>query len=262
MVEGERPSKPDLRGSSARVAQFTVVGLPQFTLQKRSKMPYRVHPAEPGMLMELYLPKLIRHQGKLYDTLNDGLLHHKVKAYLIKNKAYNRKLLFDRIATYDDARAEKVGKVFHGFSVYEVDGVFCSTRNKSQKIIEERTQIVRLLFRPDYEESRALPADTRARHMEYLRRFRQIPLSITEDPIGHFFEYERIENTVLQKELRPILKKVQIWGEDVLYFVFGYLVSRLTQTEGINEEEIWVTSYRSAVVNVVEKNKRKKSKTE
>ena len=214
-------------------------------------MPYRTFAAEPGMLVEVYFPKKAAYQGALFAALVKGLDQQAVKKYLTRHMSRVRHLVRPKLSVPLAKRVGSYRQVFHGYSMYEVDGVFRGQVTS----YEERTQVLRLLFKPEYHahlkdiDDEALP-----QVYEYIRRFRQIPISITDNPIEHFKTFERIKT--LSKQEKQALQAVLEWSEDIHLFVFGYLLGRFTEIGGLKEEEIWVTSYRSAVVNVISRRRR------
>src|SRR5205085_1761634 len=50
---------------------------------------------------------------------------------------------------YIEQKVDDFPAILFGYSMYEVDGVFYNSK-KTPKIQEERTQIIRLMFRPDF----------------------------------------------------------------------------------------------------------------
>lgn len=121
--------------------------------------------AEPGILIEVFLPKRNRFQGILYETLEDGFNHEKedeINNYLKWLQEKDIKPINDDIKVYFET-------VLRGYSIYEVDGVFFGDSNGSchgcagsdlRKVqfgekdgeCEERTQVIKIIFMPDYEE--------------------------------------------------------------------------------------------------------------
>lgn len=223
-------------------------------------MPYRTWLGEPGLMIEVYLPKKVAYQGGLYGALKEALEDANrpdncakspvVADYLLHKNSRLKRLTFESMPTLDEARARGVVKVFSGFSLYEVDGVFWT--DQGHTVFEERTQVLRLLFRPNYGKLFESIRDDELRTdlMEDVRRFRQLLVSQSKDLIGLF---ERRENggKKLSDQQRAILTAVKEWKENVMFFVFGYVTARLTEIEGFNEKELWVTSFRNTVINVV-----------
>ncbi len=120
---------------------------------------------ERGLFVEVYFPKKAEFQAGIFNTLQNGKNIKLIKAYF---KGYAQKLLtelalypnlFDpdwyktppterveiRTPTIAGARRRFDAYVsqFHGWSIDEVDGMFF----KGEKVYEERTQIIRLIFR-------------------------------------------------------------------------------------------------------------------
>lgn len=141
--------------------------------------------------------------------------------------------------------------------MYEVDGAFAM--GSPEPIVEERVQVIKLLFRPKHLYKLIEKEFSSQKHRTYmvnlLREFGQLPVSlIDESSIDGFLDANRngLVNAKISVHLvKEVLKQKVAWGEDVLFFVFGYVVGNVTEIVGINEQEIWVTSYRSTIVNVV-----------
>jgi hypothetical protein len=221
-------------------------------------VPYRTWAGEPGLMIEVYLPKKVAYQGGLHEALKLALedasrseADSLVADYLLHRRSRLQRMIFDSMPPLSEERAGKIVKVFSGFSLYEVDGVFWTDKGE-QHVFEERTQVLRLLFRPNYIElfERIAEEDLRAELMEDVRRFRQLLVSQNKDLLG-LFERRENKDKPLSELQRTVLSAVKEWKENVMFFVFGYVVAKLTEIPGFNEEELWVTSFRNTVINVV-----------
>src|SRR4051812_38604948 len=106
-----------------------------------SHPPYEFKPSDPGILVEIYLPKKANFQGTLYDTLTKGFYIKNVISHFKKpeKKPGIKKLLkrFKDSVRYLEDEIDHFPPVLFGYSLYEVDGVFISERNGIQA---ERTQ--------------------------------------------------------------------------------------------------------------------------
>ena len=103
--------------------------------------PYRFHEFEPGVFVEIYLPKKAKFQGTLYDTLTKGFNFDNVKDHFLSSKKsdiWQFLEKYGRIRDYSEERINVFPELFWGYSVYEVDGVFRSNASSS-RIIEEKT---------------------------------------------------------------------------------------------------------------------------
>lgn len=231
-------------------------------------IPYRFNSSETGIFVEIYLPKKARFQGTLHDTLTKGFNPTYVKKHFQNQKKRERinQLLekYERITSYTSEMIDGLEEVFFGYSIYEVDGVFLKTsrnypENKGAKrskrksvIMEERTQIIRVLFKPDLgkflKEREDRRKDLECLTREYLRR------SGTHDL---FIESHSLDE--LQMEVVAYLRK---WVGDVGLFLFGYIVYEicarilnLFKKGKIDldqvEDEIWVTSWWNLVINKI-----------
>src|SRR5690349_15140049 len=116
--------------------------------------PYEFSPSDPGVLVEIYLPKKANFQGTLYDTLVKGFhISNVVDHFKDPRKGPGIKNLLRRYSDsvrYLENEIECFPPVLFGYSMYEVDGVFFNS--SKQEIQEERTQVVRIMFRPDLKE--------------------------------------------------------------------------------------------------------------
>jgi hypothetical protein len=219
--------------------------------------PYQAQDSESGIVMELYLPKKSYFQGTLYDTLTKGFDISHVKNHLLdKTKRESIRNLLSNYAIpiiskgLDDSRINKIERIFWGYSMYEVDGVFSNFKNGKINTVEERTQIIRMMFLPDIEVLKA--------------RLEENQLEESDTNLNHFvqqvFLADEVEARKLSVEIKsfPIIKKYLedlIW--DITLFLFGYIVyeicdkiQNLSESGDITpEDEIWVTSFWNLQVN-------------
>ncbi len=227
--------------------------------------PYEFKPSHAGILVEIYLPKKANFQGTLYDALTKGFYIKEVISHF-KNpeKKSGIKNLLKRFmdsVRYLEDEVDNFPPVLFGYSLYEVDGVFISKKNKIQA---ERTQVIRIMFRPDLR--------------KFLKKHpgeknRQIISRIVKDYLRapqsrRVFKVEK-KLTPIQLEVVEYLEK---WSDYVGLFVFGYLVyeiceqiTRLCTKGEMNwnqaEDEIWVTSFWNLVINPVKLVPSKRQKT-
>jgi len=223
---------------------------------------FRTEPAEPVTMFEIFLPKRMEYQSKLYEALQGGLHLENVRTFLrgSDREAEQRRikaLIPAPVATkYTDARIQDLQQVYFGFSLYEVDGVFVTDpRDPASHRMQERTQVVRLFFKPDaiYEAIRQNPLLTEAdRHalMSEIRQFQGTTTTWnTTDAVANYLQYRNVPDE--SGALLAGLRAIEEWHADILLFVFGYVVGKITEELAIDESEIWVTSHQSLVVNVV-----------
>lgn len=223
---------------------------------------FRTDASEPVMMFEVFLPKRMEYQSKLYEALQCGLHLENVRAFL---RGADRETEQHRIralipepvaAKYTDARIQNLQQVYFGFSLYEVDGVFVTDpRDPASHRMQERTQVVRLFFKPDaiYEMIRGNQSLTTADRNAILDEVRQFQRSTVAcnggDAVNTYLRQRNI--TGESDALRSALQAIEDWHADILLFVFGYVVGKITEELAIDESEIWVTSHQSLVVNVV-----------
>jgi hypothetical protein len=115
-------------------------------------------------MFEIYLPKKLEYQSELYATLRDGHSHEKVTEWLLHRQEHVRPLLPPLLRHAFGRRLETRHRVYYGFSMYEVDGVFFD----GETPMEDRTQVLRLILYPDYKRIlEELGEDTREIVMEH-----------------------------------------------------------------------------------------------
>jgi len=230
---------------------------------------FYTEPAEPGTLFEVFLPKRMEYQSKLYEALEHGLQLENVQAFLKAAGRNDAELEKRRIRElipgavvdrYTDERIDRLKQVYFGFSLYEVDGVFVTDpSDPGHRRTQERTQVVRLFFKPDpvygaIRNDRSLTPQERSQIMEKVRQSLQDPVSWNEKVA--VMSVAGAQGAMDHTEtLRSYLNAVDEWNADVLLFVFGYVVGKITEDVAVDEKEIWVTSQRS-VVNVVRRGRR------
>lgn len=213
---------------------------------------YEFHFGDPGLFVELYLPKKAQYQGALYDALTSGLNLSLVKNHLREKRTAVQEFLrpIRRLANYTDEQIEALAPVFQGYSMYEVDGVFRGGSTESPTPVEERTQVIRLMFlAPLTDDVRRDAGRFAAR--QFLRHW-------THD-LGRFEKEvaESVEGAEFGSSVRASLVK---WLDDIGLFVNGYVVFMICDRilhlfeEGAIakvEDEVWITSLRCLAVNRV-----------
>jgi hypothetical protein len=213
-------------------------------------------PSDPGILVEIYLPKKTLFQPTLYNTLNKGFRIDLIKEHFaLPEKASGIKNLLERYqdsVQYLDLELADFPPVLHGYSMYEVDGVFYNS--KKQQIQEERTQVLRIMFKP--------PLDDlldKYQGEENRKQINRTTKDFLRFPAGRrTFKVDR-QLTDMQIELVDYLQK---WTDFVGLFLFGFLVYEICEqitrlcSEGKMEwdkaeDEIWVTSFWNLVINPI-----------
>jgi len=205
---------------------------------------YKFQTYEPGVLIELYLPKKAKYQGKLYEVLTDGFRLKNVKENLKRKKKERSDFLknYTEIEELTDCRIDKIASFYYGYSMYEVDGVFFSPQKGS---IEERTQIIRLMFFPNLEEVQTLEPK-----IEY-KKLRSL--------VHKLLKGDAKDRETLGQLNQAVAEYIKKWIDDIALFLFGYIlfelceqIKQLNEYEGQSiEEEIWLTSFWNLRVNRV-----------
>lgn len=213
--------------------------------------PYRFETYEPALYVELYLPKITKYQGTLYDSLTKGFEVDHVANYLKTHKQQIQQLLeYDSLQAYDDHRVARMKPIKWGYSMYEVDGVFWS--ESEQKISEGRTQVIRIIFRFAKEHLMQTCHITENLYLSRRSLFSKLLEMEAE-------ERKNLEHSSPQ-ETQVIIRYINEWIDDVALFLFGYLIFQI----GLNihekverkelerfEEEIWITSFGNLQINRV-----------
>jgi hypothetical protein len=212
---------------------------------------YQAQDSENGIFVELYLPKKSYFQGTLYDTLTKGFNIEDVKNNLLdENKRSDILKLLSLYAVpiiskgLKDERIKKMERIFWGYSLYEVDGVFGNFKDGKTAVAEERTQIIRIIFLPNIEKLRNIITESGIE--ESINNLNQL--------VHKIFLADESEAKKLSSEnkLFPLIKSyLEDWTWDITLFLFGYIVyeicekiKNLSESGDITpEDEIWVTSF-------------------
>ena len=233
---------------------------------------YELVPLESGVFAELYLPKKAHYQGVLYETLTDGLDVAKVRKHLRANRKQIQTYLAGAAQHWEftgkhspspeDFLTEGFIRAFpdllHGYTMYEVDGVFKSPL--TGQVVEERTQIIRLMFITDLDqmfsrldflndnnrEAATLLARSYLRSPHWDRQ--QFLLDHNLFPSARVFSDD---------QAAAVINLTGEWARSIAVFLFGYVVHdiceglrKLNQHENVApEEEIWVTLFWNLIIN-------------
>ena len=251
-------------------------------MRKQFAVPYVFTRAEYPVFSEIYFPKKISYQGTIFKALERGLNERIVKAYLKKNATH----LLEELKGYPEIlnpyqfgnvlgkrsgpitpaeagqRIAMYRSYFQGWSMYEVDGVWLS---EGGRIDEERTQVIRLMFRfrsalHDKAEEMDCGDALRAMH-HWFMGFRG---QLWEQKQWHSYEKKKFldfrrpwpkhKRQFADENFEAVMKEATKWLEDCALFTFGYLVREFWEIvleRGRREDEIWVTSLYNLNLNVV-----------
>jgi hypothetical protein len=227
---------------------------------------YQYQRNEAGLFTELYLPKKAEFQGTLYKVLTEGFDLARLKAHFRdpdKQPGIRRILRgYPRVEHYTEADVEALRPLFFGYSLYEVDGVYNSPE---RGVMEERTQVVRFLLKPDFDDLLAecgAGPDKRGEAVILAREFLRSPDLEAESFLRT--EGPRIAQrfgTTLPNHLAGV-QYLDRWMNQVRMYLFGYVVheicdrilelyheKRLSPEQ--LEEEIWFTSFSNLSVSRV-----------
>jgi len=221
---------------------------------------YRVLSGDPGIFLEVYLPKRTQYQHILYESLTEGFRLDSVRTYLSEHKqevGQFFEVYGARPSLLDLHLDADFDPMYRGYSMYEVDGVFAGV---NQAPIEERTQVIRMMFRLDTEsltEKFHLP---RRVIQQIARIFFRNQSSRVNVVRWHYEMQHKASGEGLSEAEDRFLRYLSTWHDQVTLFVFGYLVRRLCDrirgmyTKGeIDhvEQEIWVTAFWNMNLNRV-----------
>ncbi len=230
-----------------------------------------------GIFTEIYFPQRVAAQGTIFTALQNGYQAEAVKTYLINEiddlieELQEHWHLLDpnpewkRTKPTQDEVAKRIAlykSPFFGWSNYAVGGVFWSKR---KKMIEEATQIIRLIF---LFESRFTQAAKKAECNDVLRSMifwliaRQV--RIEERHVWHkaeetqflaqHHEWSEKKQAFVHRYFPKVGHEIAMWMGDCFLFVFGYLVRQFSKhlTDiGIPEQEIWTTGFFNLTVTIM-----------
>jgi hypothetical protein len=236
--------------------------------------PYRFRTYEPALFTEIYLPKRAKYQKILYDVLTTGFnftlvkKHLKTRSRVIRNQINELLEDYPSLENFSIRRINQMEQVRWGYSMYEVDGVFFDydeadrrresgeeeTKEKTKGLIsEERTQVIRIIFRPRFEKV-FVGVDSKEDQSAIKRAaFRSLLFGSRER--------ESIKEETSSKNIKEVVDYIDKWTDDVSLFLFGYIVfhicselKKLHDEEKFNiEEEIWITSFWNLQINRIQK---------
>lgn len=209
-----------------------------------------------GIFAEVYFPRRVATQGTIFNALEEGYSEAKVKKYLeghvgvlLQELQYFHHLFdsqwFDvperrrRKPTKEEAlaRIASYTSPFSGLSNYVVDGVFFG---EGGVMIEEATQVVRLMFRFDSSyasiASEAQCHDVLRAMLFWIitRQGRLSDLSPWHSAERKRFlkEYEPMskrKRAFVEKYFELVARETFKWMSDCFLFVFGYLVRQFSE---------------------------------
>lgn len=244
-------------------------------------MNYKFQNAEIGIQSEIMLPKKIQYQGLLFETLLEGLTRFSYRNYYEKNKSHIDEILEKNtsLTNLNSGQLDELDRlhsdIFKGYSMYETDGVFrfSETATAKPRFVEERTQVIRVFFIPDFMRmlDEANAGQVRSIDLHAVINFSDLFFNLTRttafdaksidarlEPYitNHVRLREMGINTMSQAIiLREALKR---WVNAVIFFVFGFIIHEICKCLKIMfdagnvrymEEEIWVSSQWGVLIN-------------
>jgi hypothetical protein len=207
---------------------------------------YVARTSENGVQTEIYLPKKWYFQHFVYDTLKNGLNLDHVRKNLIENIEDVSELMKDfAIRPIADGLTEsRIGRMkpsFWGYSVYEVDRVFCASVKAGPMAEVERIQVLRVMFRTDMEDiQKALETVGMAAPSQKIKTvIYDLYRSNTKE----------LESLPGKTEASVIRQYLEDWLWDIRLFLFGYVIREICEEIGrLGEsikpaDEIWAVSF-------------------
>lgn len=255
---------------------------------------YKFQNAEIGVMTEIMLPKKIQYQGFLFKSLISGLKDFSFQNHYAENRESIESLLsnYGSLITISNERLslfdEKYKDIFKGYSMYEVDGVFKFRDNSDAniKFSEERTQIVKVYYIPEYSNIKNEVEEHIGGQIELETIINFADLffmnaKITSYRDGNIWKRLQplindedelialgfLEDAEIRKKQFDFLKEYFTnWVDAIAFFTFGYVVWMITDTlvkmksiaeVSYLEEEIWVASQWGVLINrtILEKQK-------
>ena len=252
-------------------------------------MPYVFTRGQRGIFAEVYFPKKVAYQPEIFRALKNGLKEADVKNYLRTNLFAIRSEMKDYLQIFDpsqyrrhrwienpevsplqaEKRINRYKSPFYGWSMYEVDGTFRGNRGK---LYDERTQIVRLIFRLEHRSKRQAKAEKCYDVFEAMVRW----ILAEQGRLDHVFPWNESERKrflelhgiwsahkldFVERNYEQIARVVKKWIDDIALFIFGYLIRKFwveISKQGYKEDEIWVASFFNVNLNIVKQQKRRK----
>lgn len=258
---------------------------------------YEFEPGKRSIFAEIYFPKKVAYQGAIFRALEDGLSEEYVRRELV---GLAKLLLESELSVYPhwfdpdrytlrqprsgvptlgeaEKRMTMYKSPFHGWSMYEVDGVFLSKRKRHGRlqVDEERTQVIRLIFVfNDRSEKRAIKAG----HLDVYRAILYWVMSVyghanydahwSDVEMDNFLQRHREwgseKEAYARRHYRRLAGAITKWIDDCGLFIFGFLVRELWK-EVVNaaefdrarkiEDEIWVSSIFHFNINTMKPHK-------
>ncbi len=244
-----------------------------------SHFAYAVRPNEPCIFVEIFLPKKAELQGVLYQTLTQGFRRQVVINHFLDADHGKKQAILEMLgkgwmvfpAGYpEEMDIQSFPRLFFGYSTYEVDGAFLKEKEEKPidddddqwySIIEERTQLIRLIFKYGC-------FDRPIEEIDFCKAALRDPLS----EIGAFpenYPYLKERMTYLKEskniDIGSAVSNLDRWNKYVGLFLFGYLlfnichkIESLSSADGvqrssaaIKQDEIWVSSFWTVNMNVI-----------
>ncbi|MDB5338116.1 MAG: hypothetical protein JWN70_3735 [Planctomycetaceae bacterium] len=237
-----------------------------------SQLRYELMPLESGVFAELYLPKKAHYQGLLYETLTNGFDVENVRKHL-RGKRKQIQAYLGGAAQYweitgknspspdqflNENFIKKFPDLLYGYTMYEVDGVFRSPH--TGQVVEERTQIIRLMFISDLDQVFAALPFVDESNRGAVTLLARSYLRSTHWDRDRFLEDHKLfpsASVFDDKEAAAIIHLTADWARSIAVFLFGYVVHdiceglrKLNQNDVIApEEEIWETMFWNLIIN-------------
>src|SRR5688572_27763784 len=197
---------------------------------------YAARPDEPAVLVEIYLPKKAAFQGTLFDTLTAGFRLADVRGHFLSADASRHERISRLIGrswtdpTYTDDEIRRFPRIFFGYSLYDVDGVYLRSRpdakdaddDSAYQIVEETSQVIRLVFK--FPTAAAPPAAIPILKAALGTADRNVAAYAQ----AHAEEIGRSSGADAER-IHELLNELHSWVRYVGLFVFGFVVYNLCE---------------------------------
>ena len=260
-------------------------------MAERTTPPYRFTRGRRAIVAEVHFPKKVEYQSPIFLALRAGLEEQGVKDYLSEHiepvmqemeeylqlfdpRQYERTRMPSRLNISPEDARQRIAMYqshFKGWSGYEVDGTYLNEPEERlrmpfrERIDEERTQIIRLIFRLESAYEPVAKTERCYDVLEALKRWVMaesgrldhiLPWSRTEKQrfIALHGSWPRHKRAFLNMYYELITKEVKKWIDDTGLFVFGFLIRNFWTKIidlGYQETEIWVVNYFNANLNTI-----------
>ena len=249
---------------------------------------YKFQNAELGVMSEIMLPKKMQYQGFLFSSLLTGIEDFSFWRYY--NQKGNKEKIDSLLENYPSLTNISKSRLMHldvefkdifkGYSMYEVDGVFKFDKKSKYNFVEERTQIIKVYYIPNYEKIQSkingmLSKKTAKLELQTIINFADLFFANSKvtsydvenvmNRIKPLIDEENLKalgftgnKDAMNEQINYLNDYFNDWVDAVAFFTFGFIMNELTNhlkrmdKEGEipwPEEQIWVASQWGVLIN-------------